>query len=76
VKRRELLRRLEKAGCELVREGARHTIYLNPESGRTAAVPRHAEIKEHLAARILDELGAADESETQAPRSDRPRGAC
>ncbi|MGH9414575.1 MAG: type II toxin-antitoxin system HicA family toxin [Terriglobales bacterium] len=53
MKRRELLRRLERGGCLIVREGARHTVYLNPGSGKTSAVPRHTEIKERLAAKIL-----------------------
>ena len=29
MKRTDLLRHLEKAGCELLREGARHSVYVN-----------------------------------------------
>jgi mRNA interferase HicA len=57
VKRRDLLRRLAAAGCVPVREGARHSIFLNPATGKTSAVPRHAEIKDRLAAKILADLG-------------------
>lgn len=59
-----MVRRLERAGCELVREGARHSIYLNPVSGKTTAVPRHSEIREQLALKILEEMVAADGSGT------------
>jgi Holliday junction resolvase len=29
MKRRELVRHLEQHGCELLREGAKHTVYVN-----------------------------------------------
>lgn len=41
----------------MVREGARHTVYLNPATRKTSAVPRHTEVKERLAMKILDDLG-------------------
>jgi mRNA interferase HicA len=45
MKRRELIKHLEKNGCYLDREGGKHSIYRNPANGRCAAVPRHREIK-------------------------------
>ena len=57
MKRRELVRHLEAGGCHLVREGANHSIYGNPASGAREAVPRHQEIKRHLARSICRRLG-------------------
>jgi len=58
VKRRDLVKRLEDLGCELVRHGGRHDWYRNPESGVSQPVPRHREIDEHLARHILRLLGS------------------
>ena len=44
MKRRELIRHLEAHGCALKREGGEHSLYWNPESGESQAVPRHAEV--------------------------------
>ena len=44
MKRRELIRHLEGHGCRLKREGGGHSLYLNPATGETQTVPRHAEI--------------------------------
>ena len=53
MKRRDLERRLRLAGCYLKREGSSHSLWINPASGIVEAVPRHAEIKEPLARKIL-----------------------
>jgi mRNA interferase HicA len=37
MKRRDLIRHLERHGCVLDREGNRHSIYRNPANGRCAA---------------------------------------
>lgn len=58
MKRRELEKRLRHAGCYLKREGASHALWINPRTGAVEAVPRHVEIKEHLAWKILKSLGA------------------
>ncbi len=58
MNRRELERRLRVAGCFLKREGGNHSIWTNPKSGGTEAVPRHNEIKEPLARKILKRLNA------------------
>lgn len=56
MKRRDLVKRLESAGCELLRHGGRHDIYHNPVTGRSEPVPRHREINEILAKKILRSL--------------------
>jgi predicted RNA binding protein YcfA (HicA-like mRNA interferase family) len=56
VKRRDLVAELEKAGCRLLRHGSSHDIYHNPETGRSQPVPRHREINEILAKKILKDL--------------------
>mgnify|MGYP002782524225 CR=1 FL=1 len=66
MKRVDLIRAIEAAGCELVRHGAKHDWYRNPATGVLQAVPRHREIKEHLARRIVRELGNPDEPDDAA----------
>jgi predicted RNA binding protein YcfA (HicA-like mRNA interferase family) len=56
MKRRALLSHLQEHGCVHVREGASHSIYTNPQTGRKESVPRHTEIKKHLARSICRRL--------------------
>jgi predicted RNA binding protein YcfA (HicA-like mRNA interferase family) len=56
VKRRELIERLQAMGCDLIRHGGKHDWYQNPRTRMAQPVPRHAEIKEHLARHILKKL--------------------
>jgi predicted RNA binding protein YcfA (HicA-like mRNA interferase family) len=56
LKRRDLVRELEKSGCELLRHGGKHDIYHNPDNGRSEPVPRHREINELLAKKIIKSL--------------------
>jgi len=58
VKRSDLERRLRRAGCYLKRQGAAHALWTNPKTGVIEAVPRHNEIKDPLARKILKNLGA------------------
>lgn len=58
MKRRDLERKLRFTGCHLKREGAAHSIWVNPKTGITETVPRHNEIKENLAKKILKNMGA------------------
>ena len=58
MKRRDLDRRLRIAGCYLKREGTSHSLWINPKNGVMEAVPRHIEIKEPLAKKILKNLNA------------------
>jgi hypothetical protein len=57
LKRLDLVRRLEESGCVLLRHGSKHDIYHNPQTGRSEPVPRHREINEFLARRIIRRLG-------------------
>ena len=58
MKRRDLERSLRIAGCYLKREGKSHSVWINPKDGTIEAVPRHTEIKEPLARKILKNLHA------------------
>ena len=53
MKRVDLIRSIEASGCVLVRHGGRHDWYRNPVTGVSQPVPRHREIKEPLARRII-----------------------
>jgi len=56
MKRVDLIRQIEQSGCVLIRHGGRHDWYHNPRTGASQPVPRHREIKEHLARHILQKL--------------------
>jgi mRNA interferase HicA len=53
MKRVDLIRTIEGFGCVLIRHGAKHDWYRNPTTGVSQALPRHREIKELLARRII-----------------------
>ena len=53
MKRIDLIRQIEQMGCVLLRHGAKHDWYHNPRTKVSQPVPRHREIKEHLARNIL-----------------------
>lgn len=57
MKRPALVRHLLDHGCELLREGANHSIFVNRAAGKTSAVPRHTEINDDLAKKICRDLG-------------------
>jgi len=61
MKRLDLARRLDEMGCVLLRHGSRHDIYHNPMTGASEPVPRHREINEILAKRILSRLSQPSE---------------
>ena len=56
MKRIDLIRTIEEFGCVIVRHGAKHDWYRNPSTGVLQPVPRHREIKERLANRIVKML--------------------
>jgi predicted RNA binding protein YcfA (HicA-like mRNA interferase family) len=53
VKRRELERRLRAAGWELIRHGGNHDLWGVANGDQREPVPRHDEISEQLAKKIL-----------------------
>jgi len=58
MKHRDLERKLRIAGCYLKREGGSHSLWINPNNGVVEAIPRHKEIKDPLAKKILKNLNA------------------
>jgi predicted RNA binding protein YcfA (HicA-like mRNA interferase family) len=58
VKRRDLVRVLLDLGAVLVREGAEHTVYVNPRTGVLLPVPRHREISEGVTRSLLKDARA------------------
>lgn len=56
MKLADLERHLRQHGCVLYREGASHSIWLNPKNSKIASVPRHREIKEGTARAICKQL--------------------
>jgi mRNA interferase HicA len=63
MKQVDLIKALMGMGCELVRHGAKHDWYRNTITGELQAVPRHREIKERLARRIIRSLRNPDEGD-------------
>ena len=55
MKRRDLIRLLEKNGWYLLRTGANHDIYTNGKENEP--IPRHSELKEMLAKSIIRRRG-------------------
>jgi predicted RNA binding protein YcfA (HicA-like mRNA interferase family) len=68
MKRVDLIREIERFGCMLIRHGAKHDWYRNPNTGVSQPVPRHREINEQLARKIIRMLRNPDigEQETQS----------
>lgn len=62
MKRIDLVKTIEGFGCVLIRHGAKHDWYRNPNTGISQPVPRHREIKEHLARHIIRMLRSDDEN--------------
>ena len=52
MKRLDLIRYLERLGCELLREGGSHSVYVNRAAGKATTVPRHREINDFLSRKI------------------------
>lgn len=56
MKRTALLKHLRRHGCVLKREGRSHSLWLNPQTGQSEAVPRHTEVPDILARKICRRL--------------------
>ncbi len=56
MKRKDFIRHLESHGCEFMREGGSHTVYVNRAAQKSSAVPRHREINDYLARKICRDL--------------------
>ncbi len=66
MKRVNLVKVIEGLGCVLIRHGGKHDWYRNPQTGWSQPVPRHREINEQLARRIIRML-ENDEAEPADP---------
>ena len=56
MKRNELIKHLKKNGCEFLREGKKHTVYINRKKLKSSTIPRHREINDFLAKKICKDL--------------------
>jgi mRNA interferase HicA len=56
MKRADLIRKIERLGCVLIRHGAHHDWYQNPDTRVSQPVPRHREITDSLAKYIIKML--------------------
>ncbi|MBK7212994.1 MAG: type II toxin-antitoxin system HicA family toxin [Bacteroidales bacterium] len=56
MKRAEFLKHLAAHKCQLLREGANHTIYVNPQNRKQATVGRHQELSNLLCKKICKQL--------------------
>lgn len=43
-------------GCALLREGSRHSVYINRATRKSSTVPRHREINDYFARKICKDL--------------------
>jgi len=57
MKRTALIKHLRRNSCILIREGGKHSWWLNPQKNLRSAIPRHSEIKELLVKKICLDLG-------------------
>ena len=57
MKRSELIKHLRHHGCELHREGGKHSVFINPAQRKASTVPRHREIIDVLVIKICKDLG-------------------
>ncbi len=56
MKRYALLKHIRRNGCCLKREGASHSLWWNPLTGHSEAIPRHTEIPNKLVRKICKAL--------------------
>lgn len=64
MKRTALIRHLETYGCEFLREGGKHTIYINRSTQKSTSIPRHREINDFLACKICRDLQVPEPNAT------------
>jgi len=57
MKRRTLIKKIEKMGCAFIRHGGKHDWYQNSTTKVCQPIPRHREINEILAKNIIKKLG-------------------
>ena len=57
MKRKAFIAYMQQNSCFLAREGGRHSLFVNKNTGKYSAVPRHPEIKDTLVKEICKDLG-------------------
>ena len=57
MRRVDLVRQWEAHGCQLLREGANHTVYIKRGERKSSTIPRHREINDYLDNEICRDLG-------------------
>ena len=67
MKRGYLIRHIEASGCAFLREGGRHTVYVNTTARKVSTVPRHREINEFMAKKICRELEIDEPDKEKKP---------
>ena len=60
MKRAALVRPLQLHGCALLREGEKHSVFVNRARNKSSTVPRHREINEFLARKICRDLEVSE----------------
>ena len=75
MKRVDLIRHIEASGCAFLREGGRHTVYVNATARKVSTVPRHREINEFMAKKICRELEVDEPGKPKKPEQGEPSDA-
>ena len=60
MKRIDPIKRLNQMGCVMLRQSGPHDWYQNPATGMCQPVPRHREINEHVARKIIHMLSPSE----------------
>lgn len=71
MKRDDLLRHLRQCGCDLLREGGKHSIFVNRATQKATAIPRQREINDFLARKLVVISKFGNLSGPAASREDR-----
>lgn len=66
MKRVDLIKIIEGTGCILIRHGAKHDWYRNPNTGVSQPIPRHLEIDQNLARHIIRMLRDDEEPRSRS----------
>jgi predicted RNA binding protein YcfA (HicA-like mRNA interferase family) len=56
MKRNAFIKHLKTNGCVLAREGANHSLFLNPNNGKKSTVGRHPELSDLMCRIICKQL--------------------
>ena len=57
MKRGKFIKYLNSNGCYLYREGSKHSIFMNTDSGKKVTVPRHTELHNDFCKEMCKQLG-------------------